>query len=192
VRLFRPGEDVARLAFTRIGDAIRRGLFRVVPSDQSGELAFHLELPVMNGWSPDDYSASLVIQDRISARADAIGNAKTVNVRLRGLGVKQNVHITMVEHDGTAWGSVLTVDSMWAERSIALADFKPARAVMLPQGFPGEWSYWMAPAAGRGGRGDAIRLQDVERLQISLRKEAGATPRPGEYGIEIESVTLRF
>jgi hypothetical protein len=192
LRLFRPAEDVARLAFTRIGDAIRRGLFRVVPSSASGEPAFHLELPVMNNWSPDDYTASLVIKDRIQARAAAIDQAKAVKLRLRGVGPRQALHVTLVERDGTSWSTSVAADSTWQEHVVPLSDFKPARAVMLPQGFPGEWSYWMAPAEGRGGAGDAPRLREIERLQFSLRKEGGAQPKQGGYGVEIESVTLMF
>jgi hypothetical protein len=48
------------------------------------------------------------------------------------------------------------------------------------------------PAAGRGGSGDAIRLGDVERLQLSLRREEGVKVEPGTYGVEVESVTLVF
>jgi hypothetical protein len=65
--------------------------------------------------------------------------------------------------------------------------------VLLPEGFPGEWNYWLAPPAGRGGAGDGLRLQDVERLQLSLRREAGvAAPSGVPYGVEVESVALTF
>jgi hypothetical protein len=48
------------------------------------------------------------------------------------------------------------------------------------------------PPAGRGGAGDTIRLADVERLQLSLRREAGLQVRAGTYGVEVESVALVF
>ena len=71
LRLFDPGADAARLAFTRIGDAGRRGLFRVAWSAVTGQPVFHLELPVdTGGWSPADYTASLVIKERIAARQE--------------------------------------------------------------------------------------------------------------------------
>jgi hypothetical protein len=72
---------------------------------------------------------------------------------------------------------------------VPLADFKPARWAQLPEGFPGEWNYWALPPSGRGGAGDAIRLTDVERPQLSLRPDDTA---PGPYGVELESVTLTF
>ena len=66
--------------------------------------------------------------------------------------------------------------------------------MLLPQGFPGEWSYWVGPAAGRGGSDDQVRLDHVERLQLSLRREDGGTGplTAGGYGVEVEWVALTF
>ena len=35
---------------------------------------------------------------------------------------------------------------------------------MLPEGFPGEWNYWMQAAQGRGTGGDHLRIDAVERI----------------------------
>jgi hypothetical protein len=193
LRLFDPGSDVSRLAFTRIGDAGRRGLFRVEMSPVTGQPIFHLELPVdTSGWSPADYTASLVLKDRVAARRETITNATALRLRLRGLGAKQTMHITLMEDDGTSWTAPLTLDSSWTEQTIPLADFRAGRGVLLPQGFPGEWNYWVGPAAGRGASGDHLRPNHLERLQISMRREDGSRPKPGDYGVEIEWVTLAF
>jgi hypothetical protein len=192
LRLLDPAQDVALMSFTRIGDAGRQGIFRVITSEVTGQAAFHLELPVMQSWSPDDYTASLVIKDRISARAAAATPPHSMKIRLRGTGPRQTVHVTLVERDGTSWSAPVSVDSTWTERTIPISTFRPARSVLLPQGFPGQWSYWVAAAEGRGGPADSMRFADIERLQISLRKEIGAVVRSGEYGVEIESVLLLF
>ena len=190
--LFEPEHDTQRLAFTRIGDAGRRGIYRIVPSLRSGTPAFHLERPVLGSNSPEDYTASLIIRDRIGARKANLANAKSLTVRARGLGPRQLLHVTLVEQDGTSWSSTLSLDSAWTERSLPLAELKPARSVTLPAGFPGIWNYWVTPAVGRGGQGDALRLADVERLQLSLRKEDGVAASAAPYGVEIESVRLNF
>ena len=62
---------------------------------------------------------------------------------------------------------------------------------MLPQGFPGQWSYWLGAPAGRGGSGDRVGLERVERLQLSLRPEGGVTLTPGGYGVEVELIVLK-
>ncbi len=75
---------------------------------------------------------------------------------------------------------------------IPLDKFTAGRGVLLPEGFPGEWNYWVGPADGRGGTTDRPRLEHLERLQLSLRRENGVTAKPGTYGVEVESVTLGF
>jgi hypothetical protein len=193
VALFTPRTDAARLAFTRIGDAGRRGLFRVGMSGATGEPVFHLERPVdASGWSPPDYTASLVIKDRIAARHETIAGADALHLRLRGLGPHQILHVTLMEDDGTSWTAPVPVDGAWSEKWVPLSAFNAGRGVLLPQGFPGEWSYWVGPAAGRGGAGDRPRLDRIERLQLSLRGEDGLKVTTGSYGVEVEWIALTF
>jgi hypothetical protein len=191
--LFDPGADAGQLAFTRIGDAGRLGLFRVALSGVTGRPVFHLELPTHRGGAAlEDYTASLVIQDRIRARQEAIALADSVRIRLRGLGAHQVLHVALMEDDGTTWSAAVSVDSTWSERSLPLTAFTLGSGVLLPEGFPGEWSYWVAPAAGRGASGDGPRLGHLERLQLSLQREEGVAVSPGSYGVEIEAVMLGF
>ncbi len=193
LRLFDPGSDAELLTFTRIGDAGRRGLFHVGLSAVTGQPVFHVALPVdSSGWSPPDYTASLVIAGRTRARQETIAAASAVRLRLRGLGPRQVLHVTLMEDDGTSWSAAVPVDSTWSEPSLPLADFAIGRGVLLPQGFPGEWNYWVGPAEARGGQGDHPRLDHLERLQLSLRREDGGAITPGGYGVEVEWVTLEF
>jgi hypothetical protein len=186
--LFSPARDAARLNFTRIGDAGRRGLFRIGYAP-SGQPAFHFELPVDSaGDGPPDYTASLVVKDRIASRT--LGNSGTLHIRARALGAGQVAHITLMEHDGTSWTHALRLDSAWVDRAVPITEFSAGRGVLLPQGFPGQWSYWVTPAEGRGGATDRPRLDRIERLQISVRREPGVKATPGGYGVEIESVAL--
>jgi hypothetical protein len=191
--LFDPGTDAAGLAFSRIGDAGRRGLFGLAFSAVTGRPVFHFELPVHRDGEPlADYTASLVVKDRIGARRETITGATGLVVGLRGLGPRQVLHVTLMEDDGTSWTAQVPVDSAWTERVLPLTAFTIGRGVLLPEGFPGEWNYWVHAAAGRGGTDDAPRLDHVERLQLSLRREDGVTVTPGSYGVEIESVRLGF
>lgn len=192
LRLLSPAQDAPRLAFSRIGDAGREGLFRIVPSG-AGESALHFALPAnVGGISPDDYTTSLVIDDLIRSRGDAIGRATALKLKLRGLGPRQKLHVTLMENDGTSWSTAIELDSTWSEKTIPLSEFHIARGVKLPQGFPGTWSYWVDAAQGRGGSSDRMRIANIERLQLSLRREDGVKVESGGYGIEIESAALLF
>ena len=191
--LFDPATDMGRLAFTRIGDAGRSGRFQVTLSPLTSAPAFHLPLPVdAQGWSPADYTASLVIADRVGARREAIAGATRLRLRGRGLGPGQSVHLTLMEADGTSWSTAVPLDSAWADLEVALTRLEAGRGVLLPQGFPGEWNYWVGPAAGRGGPGDRPRLEQLERLQLSLRRDEGTAVAPEGYGVEVEWVRLEF
>ena len=189
--LFEPLADAPRLAFTRIGDAGRRGIFRTVTARASGAPLFHLELPVFSGHGLRDYTASVVVTQRLTGREADLDKARGLRVRLRGLGPRQQLHVTLVERDGTSWSTAITTDSSWHERVIPLDSLGIARSVLLPQAFPGDWNYWIGPATGRGGPNDHLQLARVERLQLSLRDE-GQTLSPGSYGVEIESILITF
>ena len=192
LQLFSPATDARRLAFTRIGDAGRRGLFRLGLSPVTGQQTFHFELPVDGaGNGLPDYTASLVVQDRVTARQETIAGARAVRMRLRGLGPDQQLHVTLMEHDGTSWTTAVTVDSTWTEVTVPLADFTVGRGALSPQGFPGSGTTgWDRPRAG-GSTGDRVRPEHLERLQLSLRGK-GPGPAAGSYGVEVEWVSLTF
>jgi hypothetical protein len=189
--LFDPRADASHLAFSRIGDAGRRGLFRLGLSPLTGQPTFAFQLPERAaGPGGADYTVSLVVRDRVRARQETISAAEAVRVRLRGLGPSQNLLVTLMEQDGTSWTAVVPADSTWGERTLPLSAFTIGRGVLLPQGFPGEWNYFTGPAEGRGGAGDRVRMEHLERLQLSLRREDAARIPAGTYGVEVESVTL--
>src|SRR5256885_9216184 len=94
-------------------------------------------------------------------------------VRVRGLGARQILHVTLMEDDGTSWSAAVPVDSGWSERALPLAAFTLGRGVLLPEGFPGEWNYWVGPAAGRGGgRGPPRRHPGGRRPLSPSRPDA--------------------
>jgi len=189
--LFDAAMDADRLAFSRVGDAGRRGLFHVGMSDATGRPIVELTLPVgPDGVVLPDYTASLAIGARVAARGAALAGADEVRVRLRGTGAPGVLHVTLVEDDGTSWTAAVPADSVWAERAIPLSAFTVGRGVLLPEGFPGEWNYWVGPAEGRGGPGDALRPTHVQRVQLSLRAEPGRVAPPPGAGVDVEWVTL--
>lgn len=193
LRLFTPGSDATRLTFTRIGDAGRQGVFRLGLSGATGQPVLHLELPSDGGGKLlPDYTASLVVLDRVQARGVNMAAAKEVRLRLRGLRPRQKLHVTLMEDDGTSWSTAVPVDTAWSERSVPLSAFAAGRGALLPQGFPGEWNYWVGPAEGRGAAGDRVRPGHLERLQLSLRDPSGPAPVAAGSGVEVEWVSIGF
>ena len=190
LRLLDPAEDAPRLAFSRIGDGGRAGIVRVVASGETGNPALHLSLPARGEWAAESYSTSLVVRDRVTERGSDLSAMNAVRIRFRGIGPRPAMQLALVEQDGTAWGTLLTPDTVWTQATIPLSLLVSTRVAMLPQGFPGTWNATMGPATGRGGFADHLRPMSLERLQLTLVRPTGAAPRPDEYGVEVESITL--
>lgn len=193
IRLLEPEKDAEKLAFTRIGDGIRTGVFRMVPDSMTGDPAIHMELPLSYDRTLDDYTVSLPLKDKMQSCAEILPGARTLVLDARGVEQKQEAFVTLVEKDGTSWSKRIVVGPGWGQVVIPLSDLEPGKGVMLPLGYPGRWDYWFTPAAGRGGSGDHVQIGDVEWLQLSMR-QAMAQPAMADKAsyIEVSNISLGF
>ncbi len=135
-------------------------------------------------------SGDTVVTGGYVYRGTAIGGLNLVRLSARGLGAPQTFHVTLMEDDGTSWTAAVSLDSTWKEVALPIADFKAGRGVLLPQGFPGQWNYGVGPAEGRGGAGDGVRLEHLERLQLSLRDHPGSEASQPQSGVEVAWLRL--
>jgi len=186
VDLFLPRQDIDMLSFTRIGDGGRTGIFRLVPVPTSGQGALRLSLPTDRDANLTDYTASLYIGDRIRSLNNPNRQA-TIQVSARGLSDGNELYITLVEADGTSWTKKLSLTTQWQQYDIPVSGFSIGRGVMLPQGFPGGWNYWITPAKGRGGSNDRLGIASAEQLQFSVRPLSATTSDPA---IEVSAVRI--
>jgi hypothetical protein len=195
VRLFDAGTDIPALTYTRIGDTVRRGIFKALPAEGADPAALRLMLPLSMDQTLDDYTASLVIKDRISDRRSHLARSGRIVVRARAASAAQFAWLTLVEADGTAWTHPLTLTPGWQELDLPLASWKIGQGVKLPLGYPERWNYWITPAAGRGAPGDHPNLANLERLQLSLRPVPRADSDPAsttDSSVDIATVELVF
>jgi len=188
--LFDADRDTGKLAATRIGDNVRYGIFKKISAASNGPVALRLFFPLSYDRSLDDYTASLAVGGRITDRGANIGKAKSLGIKARGMSDDQHIYITLVESDGTSWGSKLNLSTNWQDIIIPIEQLRILRGVQLPLGFPGRWDYWLTPASGRGGPDDHPRLEKVEHLQISFRPPSRQSD--SDIWAEIASVTLKF
>lgn len=193
LRLLQPLEDSKNIAFTRIGDGIRFGIYKLIPSSQTGEPTIHLELPLSYDKDLRDYTLSVPVREKIAARQKDIAEAKGLMIEARGVNQKQQAYITLVEKDGTSWSKKILLDPQWKTMEIPLSQLELSKGAMLPVGYPGEWKYWFEPAAGRGGKGDTVRMENVERVQLSVRpNEAMTGEATAASWLDISSVYVTF
>jgi len=187
--LLRPIQDGGELDFTRIDHAIQFEPFRLLPRDQSEAGAVRISLPPEYASGIDDLTVSYYVRDRLRG----IQSGKLSGQLLfdaRGLGGGDVAYVTLVEADGTAWSSRLQLGTEWQNHCLPVVDFEISEGVMLPLGYPGRWNYWLRPPEGRGGIGDYPHLDQVERIQISIRsREINDST---SNGVEIGAIYLDY
>ncbi|HEX6846370.1 MAG TPA: hypothetical protein VF144_05305 [Chitinophagaceae bacterium] len=193
LRLLNAAEDADKLAFTRIGDGIRFGIYKLIPASHTGEAAFHLELPLSYDQTLDDYTLSVPVKERVLSRKTDISQAKSLLLNVKGMNQQQQAYITLVENDGTSWSKKIQLKPEWNTVTIPLNELELSKGVILPLGYPGRWDYWFTPATGRGGSNDRIRMDKVESIQLSIRQsEMKKEEAKANSYIDITSAILVF
>ena len=190
--LFDAESDMQQLVFTRIGDGVRHGIFQQRKAAGNEPAALRLFFPLSYDRTLDDYTASLGVKAGMRDRHKDVGGGKAIRVKARSSEQGREIHLTLVEADGTSWSKTVTLSTNWQEQVLAIRDFKPARGVMLPLGFPGRWNYWLTPAKGRGVAGDKPRLEAVEHFQISFRPGAGGGSSASDIWADVASAKVVF
>ncbi len=188
VEIFDPERDIANLSISRSGESRRRNP-PAIDGSRPGSKAYSLSY--QSETMPDDFTASLYIGDRVSDGLRNVANAASIRIRLKGLSAPSVLRLTLVEKDGSAWSQKVFASTEWKDVVVPLSSLRSARSVMLPEGYPGTWSYWLSAPEGR----TAIDLTQVERIQFSLRRaDFGtiASVTTSQAAVAIESVSLQF
>lgn len=187
VSIFTPGRDVKNLSISRSGEA-RNNIPPLIAGSEPGREAFPFGFPRA---MDEDFTASLYIGDFVSPRATTIAQAQSLHIKLKSISGPSVMRITMVEKDGAAWSTKVFASPEWKEVVVPIASLRSSSSVMLPEAFPGTWSYWLASPAGR----KSIDVAQVERLQFSMRKVDFGTIssiEPSLSTVAIESVSLQY
>jgi hypothetical protein len=188
VTLFNPASDIAYLALSRSGES-RNQKAKAIEGSAPGIFAYPFAYPSKN--MPEDFTISLYIGDRIAERGPNVKRSSTLHIKLKGLAAASVMRVTLVEKDGSAWSEKVFAPPEWKDLVIPLSDLRSAKSVMLPQGYPGTWAYWLSPPEGS----TSMNLDQVERIQFSLRRaDFGtiASVDPTQASIGIESASLQF
>lgn len=193
LRILDPKRDFGALSFVRPEEQYRNAFFHIDPGATDDESALRLILPDLGKDTPARYAAVLPVGDVMAARAADAANGAALNVKLKSWnGGRKTLDIALIETDGAAWTASVTANGDWADVAIPLSALHIARSIHIPTPFPGLWNYWRPIPAGRGLAGDHIRLGKVERLQLSVRPNAGETAADDGQGVDIQSLWLSY
>ena len=186
-----PDKDIPKLSFTRIGDGIRHGIYDVDFSKANGQTTIRIFYPASYDKDIGDYTMSLIIKDHIDNRGKDIMSASSIKFPARSEKEGQEIFITLMEADGTSWYKKITLSPDWNTINIPLKEFSIGKGVKLPQGFPERWNYWVGPANNRGKNDDHLQIEQIERLQVSIRSSENEQ-NSSDTWIEIGQVNMMF
>jgi hypothetical protein len=193
LRLLNPREDYSQLSFVRPGEQYRSAFFQIVPGETADESALCLTFPDLGKDTPERYAAALYIGDTIAARATEAARADSLEVKLRALGgAHKTLEVTLIEKDGAAWSAPVLASGAWSTVRIPLSALRISRSIHIPSPYPGLWNYWRASPAARGQNGDHVRVENLERLQLTVYPNSGEHSAEDGTGAAVESIRLHF
>jgi len=129
----------------------------------------------------------------LAVRGSELAHADALHVKLRADGgSRKMLQVTLVEKDGTAWSAAVRATGAWESVTVPLSHLALTRSIHIPSPYPGLWNYWREAAQGRGGPADHIRVENVERLQLTVTPNVGDTADDTARGASVESITLSF
>jgi hypothetical protein len=193
IRLLNPKKDHARLSFVRPGERYRQPFFQIAPAESADESALSLMLPDLGKDTPARYAAALYIGDVVGARTADGPRANAMDIKLQAIGgAAKTLEVVLIERDGTAWSTSVVAGKSWSTVRVPLEHLHVARSIHIPSPFPGLWNYWRESPAGRGGSGDRIHVEDLERLQLTVFPNSGDRAGDDAKGAAVESILLTF
>jgi len=193
MRLLNPKKDYARLSFVRPGERYRQPFFQLAPAEAADESALSLMLPDLGKDTPARYAAALFIGDVVAARAADAPRANSMDIKLQAVGGNaKTLEVVLIERDGAAWSTSVVAGKSWSTIRVPLENLHIARSIHIPSPFPGLWNYWRESPAGRGGSGDRIHVENLERLQLTVFPNSGDRAGDDAKGAAVESILLTF
>lgn len=180
IALLEPAADFSRLFHARREARGEAGPISLVPAEATVPARLRFTGPAARmriGWS---------VHERIAARDDTILGAQTLRLTASVAGEAAAVTLVLVESDGTSWSRHLVLESGRAEVRLALGQFALGGGSKVPVGYPGSWNVDLPPAAGRGGAGDRVKVEDIQQVQLVFDGSAADTT------IDLEAIELRF
>jgi hypothetical protein len=123
------------------------------------------------------------------SRLDSVpsGAALRITARTRAGEGSGRMEVSLVERDGTAWGTVIDLTGAWREIVVPWSRLRRTRLALLPRPYPLFLPYLFEAATTHA----APRPEALDGLQFAVSAALlGETGVAGSHGFEIERVVL--
>lgn len=183
-------KQASRLAFSRIGDAVRYPLYRIVSDSLEASPSLSLYFPLHMDSSLSDYSVRVPLGNLCRLRTDLDTAGARVTIRVRGKQGAQKGLLTFIDAQGRCWSHRIDLSAQWKVFSFALDSMKPSVGVNLPEGFPGDWDYWIPLHPASSHSAGILRISEVQSMELSLRKGESLNRLSGPSWMEISDIDV--
>lgn len=129
---------------------------------------------------PCDATLSVYVGDRLGDQLQP----SSITVRAKGLNGTDKVLFVVVDSDGRAFGTPITLTPTLRDIVIPVGDLQPVKAAMLPQDWSGVTPYWYPIPPGDSPA--AIDWAKVDFMQLSMRAELYDNPQ--KRGFQLASI----
>jgi hypothetical protein len=110
-----------------------------------------------------------------------------LKIRARAAGTQPlTVKITLINADGLAVSSTITVSGNFNDIDVLLNNLVPDSSLLLPRPYPGFHPLWFKGSASASG----FRLQDAERIEVLIGPGIPSSEYIKPYSLEVESIWL--
>jgi hypothetical protein len=165
--LFDAAQDSPPMALMRVAGDRRGGFVEKIAATDDSPAAIRVEAPSSAAPFPTLHALDVPVKRLISDRSHASSDPRWLELHVRGT-TGASVRVSLIEADGTAWGTTVTISGDRAPLQIPLDELIITPAVKLPLGYPGNWNYALTAPAGRGSKGDSLQWRRVEHIQFSV------------------------
>ncbi|MCW3078659.1 MAG: rane or secreted protein [Segetibacter sp.] len=125
-------------------------------------------------------------KDKIRGRVSETNATNTLVVRARTAEADPVVvRIALVTADAAAYATTITLTNSLQDIEIPITGLKPDSTLLLPRPYPGFLPLWF-----KAGLTAPLRLDEVEKVELTLEQEPGAHPSNKPLSIEVTSISL--
>jgi hypothetical protein len=94
--------------------------------------------------------------------------------------------VSLITADAAAYAATVTLNNTMEEIEIPISQLQPSRYMLLPRPYPGFHPFWFEPV-----KAGAFRLNQAEKLELSIGDELTPAEKKQPHTLEVEAVWLK-
>jgi hypothetical protein len=171
----------------RIYPGFRRGFQSgYTAGENSGQLLLRLSTSELSG----DHTIGFqhFFGDKLKGRLTEAGAFTKLMIRARATGTQPvKAKVVLTNADAVSAASFITLTDKFMDIEISLTNLVPDSSLLMPRPYPGFQSLWFKGAGSMG----SFRLQDVEKIEITIGSDLPLSEFNKPYGMEVQSIWLQ-